>query len=125
MGKSENEKTEDVGKATKKAAAPPADHQESQSGGATPYTHPAVEGAVPGEQVMASGEVKDPPSAAHPAPEPAKTPTVPPQTPPVVEKAKPVITERKPSGPQCPKCGSTSIGMAGGMRRCNQCSNSF
>ena len=32
-----------------------------------------------------------------------------------------------PAGPRgrCSKCGGVSIGMAGGMRRCNQCGHSF
>ena len=31
----------------------------------------------------------------------------------------------RPTGPSCPNCSSTAIGIAGGMRRCNQCGNSW
>jgi hypothetical protein len=35
------------------------------------------------------------------------------------------IATSAPRRHACPKCGSSAIGIAGGMRRCNQCGHSF
>lgn len=49
--------------------------------------------------------------AAPPEPEPLAAPPVPPPT--------------ARYGPSCGVCGSTAVGIAGGMHHCNQCSHSW
>lgn len=56
---------------------------------------------------------------AEPTPEPEVVETMPTPVPEAASTPAPVRT-----GPICPACGSSAVGIAGGMRRCNQCGHS-
>jgi len=92
------------------------------------------------KQTVAPGEVgsadtvltespEEVPSSPEPAPAPPKEkPAAPTVAPIVVEKEKtppPPPPAPVRVGPACPSCGSNAVGVAGGMRHCNQCGISF
>lgn len=79
--------------------APP--EKQPESGEAMPHTPPTAETKEP--EKPAEGVQEDPP--AHSAPH--KT------------------SQHHPPRPKCPICGSEAVGVAGGLRRCNQCGQTW
>jgi len=75
-------------------------------------------GAAPAPAKEPEEETTPTPAISSPAPEP------PAPKPP----AAPIPTITRVEGytrPTCPRCGSTAVGVAGGMRVCNQCGNAW
>jgi hypothetical protein len=82
------------------------------------------------DSVRETSEEERPAMAPEPEPEPLPSKSLPQETP---EPAKvpteePVTVTAAPAaytGLVCANCGSHSVGIAGGMRRCNQCGHSW
>lgn len=79
------------------------------------------------DSAVPAAEQEKPQNAPQPAEE-SKPPKWKPEPKPkvVTPESSPEQTEApKPKGPACPKCGSSAIGIGGGLRHCNQCGHSW
>lgn len=98
--KAEESKKDEVGDLLENAP-PKLESPQPESGEAMPHTPPTAETKEP--EKPAEGIQEDPP----------------------VNSAPHKMSQNAPPRPKCGFCGSEAVGVAGGLRRCNQCGQTW